>query len=479
MSIQSAEQFHFGFWQGRSVEIEEVTENLTTDGGLIAFEQLDQRLGWLTSFSELIDDQRRSCEHTIESVVRQRVYGILAGYEDQNDHDTLRSDPMFKLLAGRLPEGDDLASQPTISRIENIVTACDLLRLEEWFIDRFVESFDEAPTQLTLDIDTFDDPTHGHQQLTFFHGFYNQYQYQVRAITCAENDMVVLPVLLHGSAHVSLGAGEDLVRVIEALRRRYPDVKIHVRADSGFAMPRIYELLEQLPEVFYSIGYSMNPTVKRLSNELLEQTEALYEEKQQAQRAFAHFEYQAGSWSRTRQLIVKCEVQAQGTNRRAVLTNRPGAAICPAGTYDEYADRGESENRNKELKCELAADRLSDHRYMANLFRIMMHTLAANMLVQLRRLVVDPPISAPAEEIPPEAQSPSLKRKRHNNRRRRNPLGEGHACTWRTLIIKVAARVIVSSRRVRILISSSWPYANYLRKVSQALAALPPPAPSG
>lgn len=480
MSIQFAEQLQFGFWQGKSIEIEQVDENLTTDAGLIAFEQLDQKLGWTSSFSRLIHDRRSRCEHTIESVVRQRVYGILAGYEDQNDHDSLRSDPMFKLIAGRDPQGDDLASQPTISRIENLVTPADLLRLESWFIDRFVESFQTEPSQLTLDIDTFDDPTHGHQQLTFFHGFYNQYQYQVRVITCAENDMTVLPVLLFGSAHVSLGAAEDLQRVIKALRCRFPDVKIHVRADSGFATPRIYAMLEDIPQVVYSIGYSMNSKVQRLSNDLLEQTVADYEKTGQPQRTFMLMDYQAGSWSESRTVVVKCEVNAQGTNRRAVVTNRPGVAVCPQGVYDEYVDRGESENRNKELKCELSADRLSDHRYMANLFRVMMHTMSANLIVQVRSIVSDPPpVVNSADDIPPEAQSPSQKRKRHNDRRRFDPLGEGHACTWRTLVIKVAARIVVSTRRIRILISSSWPYAHYLQKLSQAIARFSPPSPSG
>ena len=339
MSIQSADQLHFGFWQGKSVEIEQVNESLTTDAGLLAFEQLDRKLGWLAGFSELIEDRRARCDHTIETVVQQRVYGILAGYEDQNDHDTLRSDSMFKLIAGRTPDEDDLASQPTISRIENLVTATDLLRLESWFIDRFVESFDTEPSQVTLDIDTFDDPTHGQQQLTFFHGFYDQYQYQVRAITCAENDMTVLPVLLFGSAHASLGATEDLQRVIQALRSRFPDVKIHVRADSGFASPRLYRMFEELSGVTYSIGYTMNKKIQRLSKDLLDQTVVEYEESGEPQRAFMLLDYQAESWEITRPVVVKCDVNAQGTNRRAVVTNRPGVTVCPQGVYDEYVDR--------------------------------------------------------------------------------------------------------------------------------------------
>jgi hypothetical protein len=307
-----------------------------------------------------------------------------------------------------------------------------------------------------------------------FHGFYNQYQYQVRVITCAENDMVVLPVLLFGSAHASLGAADDLQQVILKIRERFPDVQIHVRADSGFAVPEMYTALEQ-PGVFYSIGYQMNARVKAESDGLLQEKIAAFEETGIPQRDFVLLDYQAGSWPISRSVVVKCEVQSQGTNRRAVVTNRPGVGVCPQGVYDEYADRGESENRNKELKCELCCDRLSDHRCLANLFRVMMHCLAANLLVKLRSVVEITPLETTTgtsawNDVPPEAQSATMKRQRHNRRRRRDPLGQGHACTRRTLVIKVACRVIASTRRIRILISSSWPWASHLQRIAKALA---------
>lgn len=477
MSIQSAPQLSFGFWQGIPVEIERVEENLSSDGGLIAFHQLDVSLKVTESFASLIRRSNIGYMHSVLSIVRQRVYGILAGYEDQNDHDTLRSDPIFKLIAGREPDEDDLASQPTISRLENLVTASELLEMEGWFIDQFVASFDNDTLNVTLDIDTYADPTHGFQQLTFFHGFYDQYQYQVRVITCAENDMIALPVLLYGTAVASLGAAFDIVRVIEALRKRFPDVHVHVRADSGFAVPEFYQEIEKISEVTYTVGYQMNPTVQKASENLLKAAVATYEEKAQPVREFMTMAYKARSWNKQRKLVIKCEVNAQGTNRRAVITNRPGTEISPQGVYDEYADRGESENRNKELKCELRADRLSDHRYMANLFRVMLHSIAANLLVKLRGLIADPPEPLPdSEDRPIEVRSKSLKRQQHNRRRKADPLGEGHACTWRMLVIKVATRVIVTTRRVRLLIASSWPYSRWLEKLGHVLACLPKPA---
>ena len=212
-------------------------------------------------------------------------------------------------------------------------------------------------------MDLFDDPTHGDQQLTFFHGFYDQYQYQVRVITCAENDMTVLPVLLYGTAHASPGTATDLHRVIEHIRQRFPDVQILVRCDSGFAVPSLYETLESL-QVEYSIGLAMNSRLKTMTDELLESAVQRSTQTQRNQRLFTLFDYQAGSWSRSRIMVVKCEANAQGTDRRAIVTNRAGAPCCPQESSDAYADRGESENRNKELKCELRADRLSDHRYL-------------------------------------------------------------------------------------------------------------------
>ena len=198
MSIQSVLRFEYEC--SAPIDVEAVDEQVTSDAGLLPIRQFDERLGWSAGFAAQLRDKRCGGFHTFVEMVRQRVFGIIAGYEDQNDHDTLRSDGVFKLVVGRLPDDDDLASQPTLSRMENSVTAGELLRLQDWFLERFIESFDEPPRSLTLDIDTFDDPTHGQQQLTLFHGFYKQYQYLARAITCAENDLMLFPVLMHGTA---------------------------------------------------------------------------------------------------------------------------------------------------------------------------------------------------------------------------------------------------------------------------------------
>lgn len=473
MNIQSVWQQRFRFAGLPAVVVEPIDEPISSDAGLLPLRQLDEHLGLTAGFAAQLTETRHavSRKHSLLEMVRSRVFGILAGYEDQNDHDALRSDSIFKLVAGRLPTDDDLASQPTLSRFENAITAGSLLKLEDWCIERFVNSWSQLPQSLTLDIDAFDDPTHGDQQLTFFHGYYDQYQYLVRMITCAENDQVVLPTLLHGTAHATLGAADDLAQVVVALRRRNPDVRIHVRADSGYASPAFYEACERL-EIDYTIGLGMNSVLKDRSDALLAQAVAQYEQTGQPQRLFMAFWYQAQSWKNPRWVVLKCEAHAQGTNRRAVVTNRPGARVLPQAAYDEYTQRGEGENRNKELKCGLSTDRLSDHRYMANCFRLFMHTLAHNLLVHARRLLPEPKLPQPPDGLPVEALAGQSRRQHCNRRRRADPLGEGHPDTWRTMLIKAAGRVVVRARRVRILVSSSWPFLDFYRQVSEAVLAV-------
>src|SRR5262249_36545268 len=314
--------------------------------------------------------------------------------------------PVFKLLADRLPEDPDLASQPTLSRFENAVSIPDLWRLRDVLVDLFLQAFDTPPHHLTLHIDAFDDPAHGQQQLIMFHGYYEQYQYLPIVITCAENDLVLLVGLRHGTAHASLGADNDLRYLLGRPRAVWPGAQVHVRGDSGLGVPRMYDVCREL-RLSYTFGIGMNTTLRALSEPLLAEAVAAYERTGQPQRSFLALEYQAESWAAPQPVVIKVEAHAQGTNRPAVVTNRPGCAVSPQAVYDEYALRGESENRNKELKTELKADRLSDHRFLANFFRLYLHAAALNLLVRLRHTVVQaPPTSAelglPAE-LPTEA----------------------------------------------------------------------------
>jgi hypothetical protein len=475
MIIQSDWQVSFDFLAAKPIVVEPQQAQLTSDAGLLPIRQLDERLGMTAQLAAALADPRdpRTSEHSFLEMVRMRVYGILADYADQNDHDVLRYDPLFKLLAGRSPDDGELASQPTLSRFENAIDVPSLRRAQDVLIDQFIASFSTPPRRLTFDIDVFDDPTHGQQQLTFFHGYYGQYQYLPRAITCKENDLVVMICLLFGTAHAALGIEDDLTYLVERLRAVWPDVWICFRGDSGFGVPKTYELCEEL-RVDYTLGLGMNAMLKRHSDELLQEAVRRYEATGEPQRLFTAFWYQAASWPQARWTVIKAEAHAQGTNRRAVVTNRPGAAVLPQATYDEYTERGESENRNKELKCGLQADRLSDHRYMANLFRLYLHTLAANLLARLRGVMADPPSPACPSELPPEAFAGKDRRDYFNHRRECDPLGEGQPCTWRTRLIKVAAEIVVSVRRVVVRLASSWPYLEHYLQVAQAILGFRP-----
>src|SRR5512144_1751853 len=478
MSLQSVPLVSFDFFPSRPVQVEVSPAPLSSDAGLLPVRQFDPRIRLTEQFTAALDDPRDPTltQQSLLTLVRQRIYGILADYEDQNDHDTLRSDPVFKLIADRLPDDPDLASQPTLSRFENAVSIPDLWRLRDVLVDLFIQSFDEAPRHLTLDLDAFDDPAHGQQQLIMFHGYYEQYQYLPIVITCAENDMVLLVGLRHGTCHASLGADNDLRYLAGRLRALWPDVQLHVRGDSGLGVPRRYEICQEL-RLTYTFGIGMNSRLRASSDDLLKEALEQYERTGQLQRSFLLIEYQAESWPAPQPVVIKVEAQDQGTHRRAVVTNRPGCQVLPHAVYDEYAMRGESENRNKELKTELQADRLSDHRFLANFFRLYLHAAALTLLVRLRHSVVQSPptcaeLGLPAE--PPREALDEPGRKRFFNRRReRDPLGEGSACTWRTRLIKVAAEVITRARRVVVRLSGSWPHLDHFLRVSRAVSGPP------
>src|SRR5438105_4389007 len=238
MSIQPVWQETLDFF-GTLLVIQPAPGQLSSDAGLLPFRQADEHLGLTRDFATVLDDPRdpELIEHTFLEMVRSRVFGILAGYEDQNDHDTLRTDPVFKLIANGSPNDPDLASQPTLSRFENQIDIPSLFRLRDVFLDQFLASFAQSPVTLTFDLDAVDDPTHGSQQLTLFHGFYEQYQYLPLVITCAENDQIVMLSLRHGTAPASLGADDDLEYLVTRIRVAWPEVRIRVRGDGGFGNP--------------------------------------------------------------------------------------------------------------------------------------------------------------------------------------------------------------------------------------------------
>jgi Transposase DDE domain group 1 len=482
VSIQTAWQTDFDFWGDVPIRVEPSQAQLSSDAGLLPLRQFDEQIGLTEQFAQALDDPRNPecCNHTFLEMARSRIYGILADYEDQNDHDSLRYDPVFKLIANRSPDADPLASQPTLSRFENAISIAALKRLRDEFIDQFIGSFATPPKHLTFDLDAVDDPAHGDQQLVLFHGYFDQYQYFPSFITCADNDQTVVLSLRPGAVHAALGADDDLEHLVGRLRQAWPGVHIHVRGDAGYGVPWMYAVCERL-SLDYTFGIATNNVLKKCSETVLQQAVANFEASGQPQRLFEAFWYQAGSWSMPRWVTVKAEANAQGTNRRFIVTNRPGARILPEAAYDDYAARGEAENRNKELKCGLKIDRTSDHRFMANFFRLYLHAAAHNLLVRLRRAFASPPpMPAPTlsrvdnQPVPIEALQGIARRRYFNRRRQADPLGEGQPDTWRSLFIKVAAEVSVSSRRILVRLSAAWPYLDWYRRLATFLTSARP-----
>ena len=463
MSSQGAEMTEFKFLSDLPVVVQQHQGQLTSDAGLLPIAQFDRGLNYTARMAACLDEppaddprpqhRKPQVHHQRIEMLRQRLFGILAGYEDCNDHDTLRDEPVFKMIADRLPGDDALASQPTLSRFENSVTLASLQRLIDFTIATGIERLKQKhggtlPASITLDLDATDDPTHGGQQLTLFHGYYGQYQYFPLIISEPTTRHVLLAWLRPGTVHASVGADDDLMPVVNALRKQRPDIQVHVRGDGGFGLPLMYETCEK-NGLTYTFGFSTNARLKRLTEGLMQQAVDEHARSKQKQRLFECFQYQCDSWPGSRTVIAKAECHDGGTNQRFVVTNRTGVSSPEDGQreYDDYVQRGESEHRMDELKNGLHMDRLSCHRFMANFFRLILHVSAMNLLGALR-------------------QSPQLPQ----------VLQVGQPCTWRTRVIKVAAIIVQTTRRIVVSVAANWPWWPIYKAVAaRSLSAFPDP----
>jgi hypothetical protein len=359
---------------------------LTSDGGLPWLAEADAALALCATLARCIPDWRRGpVRHSLETLVRQRVYQIACGYEDQDDADSLRTDPLLKLVCGRLPEsGGPLASQPTMSRLENHISRHTAERLAMALVDLYLHARGRhgPPARILLDFDGTDDPAHGRQEGVAFHGYYDQHMYHPLLVFDGDTGHLITAVLRPGNVHASRFAVLVLRRLVRRLRQAWPDVTIELRADSGFAIPRLYAWCD-VHGITYTIGLVPNPALERLAAPLLAEAEA-----QSAAQAGAKVRlvddgvYQAGSWPRARRVVFKAEILDQGPNTRFVVTTHTDP---PLAVYDAYVDRGQAENFIKDYKNALAADRLSDHRFWANQFRLLLHAAAYWLLHTLRR----------------------------------------------------------------------------------------------
>lgn len=443
-------------FKGRRVDVRCDAPHLSSDGGALLLRSLDDRLGLTAEFAALLDDERdpRKVVHDRLEQMQQRVYQIALGYEDCNDADWLRTDPLLGLACDA--EGRELSSQPTLSRFENATSGRELNRLWRAYQQQYVEGLAVDTELVVLDIDSTDDPTHGGQQLSFFHGFYDQYMLQPLLVFDGLSGQLVTALLRPGRVHAAKGARSLLTGLIRKIRARCPDAQIVVRGDSAFAMPKLMTHLEQLHvelgDVDYVFGLARNARLARLPQALRELCAQQYAENKQFMRCFTWVSYAAGSWPSPRAVVAKIEHGSRGENPRFVVTTL--SDFPPRLIYDAaYCPRGQAENFIKDFKNALSADRLSCHRFVANAFRLFLHAVAYRLMFALRQEV--------AQVAPPTLHVGTDKLR----------LGVAQMDTLRNRLLKVAAEVTRSVRRVLIRLPRSFPLADIFVRLLNRLAA--------
>ena len=386
---QSTETVSFALPTPRPLTVDFQGGRLTSDGGWTWVAEADAALGLSEMLAASIPDhRRRRGRHTLQELLQQRIYQIAAGYADQNDADALRSDPLLKLVCGRRPEGEsDLASQPTCSRFENACTTRDCYRLAEALGESYLRERerDGPPTHIVLDLDGTDDPTHGTQEGSAYHGYFRQHMYHPLLVFDGTTGQLITAILRPGTAHAGHAALAILKRIVARLRARWPEVTIEIRADAGFAKPQIYAFCED-EGIAYTIGLVTNARLSALAEPLAAAASTASAQQDGAKvRLLGETVYQAGTWDHPRRVISKAEVLAKGLNTRFVVTSRTDD---PETLYAWYTTRGESENWIKDLKLACFADRLSCHRFLANQVRLLLHAAAYTLLDAIRRWLV-------------------------------------------------------------------------------------------
>ena len=412
----------------RPVTVRFEDDRMSTDGGAILLKAADRRLQLISSMADSFSDQRDGSRvrHEVEELLSQRIFGIACGYEDGNDAARIASDPVMKVLAGRDPFGEDLASQPSISRFERSATRKDLFRMGMSLMKAIIHSHQRRrrgwAKRITIDLDQTVDPTHGAQQLSFFNGHYDTHCYipLVAAISFnGEPDQyVVASVLRPGNAPDKRGAISVLSRLLPLLRESFPEAKLAVRFDAGFCAPEIIDYVES-ERLAYAIAFPGNAVLDRASEILMSEVRFLSEKSRVTEHRYAETTYASRSWPHERRVIFKAEVtrtpgREPRDNPRYVVTNMRGSA---RHIYqDVYCRRGDFENRLKELKRDLSMDRTSCSSFLANQFRVLF-TVAAFALFQ---------------EV----------------RQRATQLAHATVARLRLELIKLAARVTSSARRI-------------------------------
>jgi len=458
-------QFEFQGMTRRTVVAAFDGGTLSSDGGVLLLAEVDRRLGLLELFAACFKDHRNPdlVEHSIEELVRQRVFGLALGYEDLNDHDELRTDPLLASVVGKAdPTGSDrrqeqdrgkpLAGKSTLNRLEWGAVKQDRYRkisldteaVDRFFVDVFLAAYQKAPAEIVLDLDATDDPLHGEQEGRFFHGYYGGYCYLPLYIFCGSH--LLCSRLREANVDASFGAVAELERIVARIRQRWPEVRIIVRGDSGFAREELMSWCESRG-VDFVLGLARNARLQRTLGSELEQARALFEESGKAARVFKDFVYRTKkSWSRQRRVVGKAEHLSKGANPRFIVTSLPSDTWSARVLYEKlYCARGEMENRIKEQQLCLFADRTSTHHLSSNQMRLWFSSVAYVLLNELRRLGLTG-----------------------------TDLAQARCDTVRTKLLKIGAQVKVTVRRVWVHLASSYPYAALFVQVLGQLRASRP-----
>ena len=430
MSNCTDELLEFPALKRKKIQAQFSGGDITSDGGVLLLREVDRQLGLLKSVDQVLHDPRHPerIVHSQLSLLRQRVYGLCQGYEDLNDHHQLRLDPAFQTALDR---DEALGSEATLCRLENRVDRQAMVDIHNIFLDQFIASFDTPPDELILDFDATDDPTHGQQAHTFYHGYYRHYCFLPLYVFC--NDQLLVSYLRPSNQDGARHSGAILKLLVTALRAQWPDVRIIFRADGGFCRHRTLGWCER-NDVDYIVGYTRNHRLSKIIAASLKQVQEAFEERHEKQREFMDFYYAAKTWNKKRRVIAKLEVTAKGSNPRFILTSLQGDNQA---LYDDlYCARGDMENRIKEQQLGLFADRTSSTQWWANQFRLMLSSLAYILLETIRRTAL-----------------------------KGTELERAQVTTIRLKLLKIGAVVLRNTRRIRFLLSSHYPYQDLFKSV--------------
>lgn len=371
----------------KKTELSYTGEQISSDGGLLLLREVENQVGLISRLSSCITDVRdeRYIDHTIKELITQRVFQIAAGYEDCNDCNDLRGDMVFKACAGRLPQtGDDLASQPTMSRLENAVSPRDLIRMGRQLLDFFVASYNNRPGVIIVDCDDTNNNTYGQQELTLFNNYYHDHCYMPLHIYEGLSGKLITTILKPGRRNKQNNVASLLKKIIRYLRRQWPDTMIIVRGDSHFTSKDFMEWCTDQPMTGYITGLSGNKKLHEMARVTIESAEREYKQYGKPVKRYHSFIYRAGSWETAQRVVVKVEVSVMGTNVRYVVSNLLN--VRAKELYEKgYCARGSMELRIKEHKLYLKSDRSSCTSFYANQFRLFLHSMAYVLLHTMQK----------------------------------------------------------------------------------------------